>query len=75
MSAGDAACREFLEEVSRPDRGNLGHVPVRHCLRSLRPVLVALRRLTTEVKPPSKSSLTTQNHVHPIISAAARNSA
>ena len=44
------ACRDFLEEVSRPDRDNLGHVPVTPCLRSLRPVLVTLRRLMTEVR-------------------------
>lgn len=54
------ACRDFLEEVSRPDRSNLGHVPVSPCLRSLRPVLVTLRRLTTEVQPHHRAALTMQ---------------
>lgn len=35
--------------MSRPDRQRIGHVPVKPCLRSLRPLLVALRRLLTEV--------------------------
>ena len=36
--------------MSRPDRQRIGHVPVKPCLRSLRPLLVALRRLLTEVR-------------------------
>ena len=42
--------REFLEEVSRPDRERIGCVPVKPCLRSLRPLLVSLRRLLTEAR-------------------------
>lgn len=48
--AQHAERREFLEEVSRPDRERIGCVPVKPCLRSLRPLLVSLRRLLTEAR-------------------------